>query len=257
MDTLELLDTRSGNALVVALDHGVGMGAVAGFERPGETLASVLDGNPDGILATPAFVRQFRESITDAGVDAVLTADTLFFARGLGEYDGPIQQGPGDVQSLVELEPSGIKLMLVFGRERSALRRNLEYVRRTAQVLDGTGVPLVVETVLWGDRIPDADRTDPKRLASACRVAWEHGADALKIPYTGDVDSFEGLVDCVPIPIFVLGGPASDSPDDIVDDVRTAVVAGARGAMVGRSVWQSSDPAGVTRRLCDAVHEGV
>ena len=39
--------------------------------------------------------------------------------------------------------------------------------------------------------------------------------------------------------------------------VREAVDAGARGPVIGRSVWQSDDPAAVTRALGEIVREGA
>jgi len=42
----DLFDTESGNAVVIALDHGLGMGALEGFEDAGATLDAVLAGDP-------------------------------------------------------------------------------------------------------------------------------------------------------------------------------------------------------------------
>jgi DhnA family fructose-bisphosphate aldolase class Ia len=43
----------------------------------------------------------------------------------------------------------------------------------------------------------------------------------------------------------------------MLGDVQDAVDAGARGPIIGRSVWQADDPAAVTRALGEIVHEGA
>jgi len=98
---------------------------------------------------------------------------------------------PFDVDSLLELDPVGVKTVLVFGREdRELFQENIEAVADLAEKLRGTGVPLIVEPVGWGSRVPEPLETDLAYVADACRIAWEVGADILKAPYTGEPDSY-------------------------------------------------------------------
>jgi len=257
MDTLDILNTDSGNANIVALDHGLGMGSIDGIEDPKKTLTFVLEGGPDGVLVGPYFAQRFSEIFSASDVEVVVTTDTFFAANGLGDYKQPIHRPPSQHYGSLEENPAGVKIMLVFGREQAAMRQNLEYVAKTAESLSGTGIPLIVETVLWGDKIPENGRTDAERLESACRVAWEHGADALKIPYTGEVESFRRIVERVPVPVFILGGPASNVPDALLADIRDAIDAGARGTIIGRSIWQTDEPPHMVRRIDEIVHDGI
>ncbi len=255
--TYDLFDTDSGNAVVVALDHGLGMGAIEGFEDPEETLDAVLSGEPDGVLVGPHFARHYEERLRD--VDVLVTADVVTFSTRPGRDEGAdVWTQSFDVDELLAADPVGVKVVLVFGREDERLfERNLEAVARLSRELRGTGVPLIVEPVQWGSRVPDELATDHDYAANACRIAWESGADVLKAPYTGDPDAFADLVDNSPVPVAVLGGPASGSTRAMLGDVAEAVAAGARGPIIGRSVWQTDDPAATTAALREIVHEGA
>lgn len=257
--TYDLFETASGNAVVVALDHGLGMGAVDGFENPEATLDAVLAGDPDGVLVGPAFARHYGDRIAEASVETLVTADVVTFSTRPGHDEGmDIWTRPFDVEELLAADPVGVKAVLVFGREdRRLFERNIDAIGELARELRGTGVPLIVEPVQWGSRVPDELATDHGYVADACRIAWEVGADVLKAPYTGEPERYADLVDNSPVPVTVLGGPASGSTRAMLGDIREAVDAGARGPVIGRSVWQSDDPAAVTRALGEIVRDGA
>jgi DhnA family fructose-bisphosphate aldolase class Ia len=259
MTTDPLLDTPSGNAVVVALDHGLSLGAPGGFETPEATLDRVLAGEPDAVLVGPHFARHYRDRIERAGVDVVLTADIVTWSTSPGRDDGVDLWTPAfDPAFLAEFDPAGVKVVLVFGRDdRETYRRNMEYVARMAAELRGTGIPLVVEPVMWGERIPSPLESDPDYVADALRMGWEFGADVLKAPYTGSPDTFEPVVSNAPVPVMVLGGPATGTTREMLASVEGAMAAGARGLMIGRTIWKSADPARTVSALRRIVHEGA
>ena len=257
--TTQLLDTPSGNAVVVALDHGLSLGSPEGFDTPEETLDKVLEGRPDGVLVGPHFARHYRDRLREADVDVVLTADVVTWSTSPGREHGEDLWTPAfDAEFLRELDPVGIKTVLVFGRDdNETFRRNVKYIGEMAEELRGTDVPLVVEPVMWGERIPDQLETDPEYVADALRMGWELGADILKAPYTGNVESFAPIVSNSPVPVMILGGPASGTTRAMLESVEGAMDAGARGLMIGRTIWKSDDPARTVAALTEIVHEGA
>ncbi|MBB6645697.1 class I fructose-bisphosphate aldolase [Halobellus ruber] len=259
MKTTELLDTHSGNAVVVALDHGLSLAAPEGFEDPNETLETVLRGEPDAVLVGPHFARHYADRLEAADVDIVLTADVVTWSTSPGRDHGQDIWTPAfDTEFLTELDPVGVKAVLVFGRDDSGtFRRNVEYISRLAEELRGTDVPLVVEPVMWGERIPDQLETDPDYVADALRMGWEFGADILKAPYTGSVESFEPVVENAPVPVMILGGAATGTTRGMLESVEGAMDAGARGLMIGRTIWKSADPERTVGALMRIVHEGA
>jgi len=258
MSDYDLLDTDSGNALVTAIDHGLSLGATEGFRDPERTLRAVLDGGPDAVLVGPHFARRYGDVIEEAGADVVVTADIVTNSTRPGFDDGQDVWTPAfDPELLLDLGPLGVKVVLVFGRDdREMFVRNLSYVAEMAEALRGTGIPLVVEPVMWGSRVPAELETHPEYVARAARMAWEYGADILKLPYTGDVETFEPIVEHSPVPVMILGGPKSGTTASMLSTVEGAIAAGARGIMIGRSIWKTADPTSVVTALDDIIHEG-
>jgi len=103
----DLFDTESGNAVVIALDHGLGMGALEGFEDAGATLDAVLAGDPDGVLVGPHFARRYADRFDASDADLLVTADVATFSTRPGHDEAmDIWTQPFDVDSLLELDPS-------------------------------------------------------------------------------------------------------------------------------------------------------
>lgn len=156
---------------------------------------------------------------------------------------------------MLACDPVGVKSVLAFGRQDSqSFERNVDYTTDLTESLRGTDVPHIVETVMWGNEVLDRFETETEYIANACRIGWELGTDILKAPYTGDCDSFEPIVQNALVRVMILGGPSSGSVQAMVDDVAGAMAAGARGIVMGRSVWQTGDPAAVMSALCRVVH---
>ena len=98
--------------------------------------------------------------------------------------------------------------------------------------------------------------TAPEIIAYAARTGLEVGADAVKIKYTGDVESFKWAVRSAgKTRVFMSGGPKAPSEADFLKQVRGCLDAGAAGVAVGRNVWQSLDPLRMARVLRSLVIE--
>ena len=90
----------------------------------------------------------------------------------------------------------------------------------------------------------------PEIVAYAARTGLEVGADAVKIKYTGDVETFKWAVKCAgKTKVFMSGGPKARSEVEFLGQVRGVLDAGAVGLAVGRNVWQSSDPLKIAQYL--------
>ena len=162
------------------------------------------------------------------------------------------------VEELLRLGADGVKMLLIFGRESAAAHAdNIERVAAMARACESWGVPLMVEPVLWGRTVPDAERAQPRRVQSIARIAIELGADLLKVPYPGDPDSFRTLVEASPVPVLILGGPRAETEREMLAGVAAAFEAGGRGVAFGRNVFQHRDPTGIVRALRALAHDGA
>ena len=59
-----------------------------------------------------------------------------------------------------------------------------------------------------------------------------------------------------PVPVLVLGGVRSPSPDVVIAATRGALEAGASGVVYGRNVWQADDPSAIASELRTIIHSG-
>lgn len=115
---------------------------------------------------------------------------------------------------------------------------------------DRVGLPVMAEVVPGG--FDAASAHSVANLSHACTIAAEIGTRLLKIPPPTD-GQLGPVVEAVPIPVLILGGPR-DGESDLSDVVRAAIRYGAAGAIVGRHVFDSDDPEPALHSLVAAVH---
>jgi class I fructose-bisphosphate aldolase len=241
-----------GNAVIVAIDHGLHWGVYEGFEDPEETLELVLECGVDGILAGVPFLRHYQEIIASYDVHTVGTLDLLHDSTLPGQHeDTEIHRQLFNVDAAAEVADAA-KVALVYGRkDPSILEENVRFVAEAAAACDDAGISLVVEPTLWGQRVND--EFDPLLLAHANRIGFELGAHILKSPYPGD--GFEFIVENAPVPVYIAGGPASETDQAVLEMVHGACDAGANGVMFGRNIWQRENPASMIEAISAVVHE--
>jgi DhnA family fructose-bisphosphate aldolase class Ia len=151
------------------------------------------------------------------------------------------------------LGADAITMFLIVGMEDGAeFADNVVAVADAAQQARAIGLPVIVESVLWGSRMDD--QRDAELLAFAARMAAELGADAIKTTYTGDPESMRRVVEGCPIPVLVLGGVRSADPAPVLEATRGALEAGAKGRRLRPQRWQADDPLLMCGLLRDVIH---
>jgi class I fructose-bisphosphate aldolase len=96
--------------------------------------------------------------------------------------------------------------------------------------------------------------TAPEIVAYAARAGLEAGADAVKIKYTGDSDSFRWAVRSAGAArVFMSGGPKAPTDEAFLTQVKGAIDAGASGLAVGRNVWQHERPLEMAAALREVI----
>ena len=156
------------------------------------------------------------------------------------------------VEEALALGADAVKVLLIFGRKDLHVHAmNLHRVARVIAEAEKLGVPVMVETVLWGLGIPKERRHDPGLIPHICRIGAELGADIVKAPYAPGV--YRELTARLPVPVVILGGDVTGE-EAMYETVAQAVAEGAAGVAIGRNVFQAESPARVTARLLEIVH---
>jgi len=260
MESANLFNEKSGNALIVAMDHGL-LGVQEGFERPEQTLKQVLEGSPDGIMVTPNFARRFHDDILSgpSNLKVIIRVDCIATSTLPGATANlEIQTHFSDVEEAKQLGTDAVAAFLIFGREDSSIfLKNVAYLGMLSKEAHKCDIPLVVETVLWGNKIVASGReANGQLLKHACRIAFELGADIIKMPYPGDREEFSEIVESCPVPIMILGGPKMGCIEGMFRTVKDAISSGAKGIFFGRNIWQRKDSANIIQALKCIIHEG-
>ena len=91
-------------------------------------------------------------------------------------------------------------------------------------------------------------------VAYSARLGLELGADFIKIPYTGDPESFKWVVESAGKSKVLVSGGVKRNEGEFLQDVEDFMKVGTCGIAVGRNVWQSKDPIGMSNKLAKIIY---
>ena len=91
----------------------------------------------------------------------------------------------------------------------------------------------------------------------AVRAGIECGADVIKVPFTGDAESYHDIVATSPVPVVAAGGPKCETLSQALESIALVVSSGARGATIGRNIWGNPDPELALRAFKAVIHDGL
>ncbi len=229
----------SGNAVVLAFDHGYIMGSTAGLERLDVTIAP-LGKYVDVFMGTRGAIRSsfsptMHPSIClRATYDASVLYDDMSVGNGIGV----------EMEEAVRMNAQAVAVQTFIGAPGEA--KSLETLCRYVDAGNRYGMP-VLGVVAVGKQM---ERT-PKFFLLATRMLAEHGAHFIKTYYCED---FEKVVAACPVPIIIAGGKKLPEQEALTMAYR-AISEGAHGVDMGRNIFQSENPKAMAQAIAKVVHE--
>ncbi|HEY0755740.1 MAG TPA: hypothetical protein VGD98_17410 [Ktedonobacteraceae bacterium] len=236
-----------GRTVVIAMDHSITDGSVAGFENPAQVLEQVIAGGADAILTSIGIARHFSKQMREVGL--LLRCDGA---------TSPLLERPRElIMGIEDILTSGAEAATAMYMPGSVNGHGSTiYFPRLASEAHRWNIPVMAEALPYGfEDHPDARAVDA--VADACRMATESGADIVKTFYTGERESFKKVIRSCYVPVLVLGGPKTHSDQEFLASIRDALDAGATGVVIGRNVWQAPSPIGMTQALSALVHRNA
>ncbi len=253
---LDRLLGPDGRTVIVALDHALATGQSAGLDDPVGVLAEVAEAGADAAILTPGAVR--LRAGAAANLPWLLTADYYATSADAGmPGDAELHGVLWGAEHAASLGADGIKCLWIHGQTDA--ERHLRSLRQVARLMEDAhrvGLPVMVEAVLWGPRLAPGREQDGELVANAARMAFELGADVIKVAMPDDVVPLQRVARSVPVPIVAMGGPAHD-PAVLFGRVRRVLDAGLAGVALGRNVWKTERPERMVAALRALVHDGV
>jgi class I fructose-bisphosphate aldolase len=243
---MERLFNRATNrCIIVPLDHGVSVGPIPGLVDMKTTVSEVAEGGADAVLMHKGLVRcGHRSGGRDVGLIVHLSASTDL------SPNANTKVLVASVEDAVKMGADGVSVHVNLGDVAEGVM--LADLGRVAATAAEWGMPLLVMCYARGPLVKS--QFEPSLVAHCARVAMELGADVVKVPYTGDKDSFVSVVEGCCIPVVIAGGPKLASTREFLQMAHDAVSAGASGFSIGRNLFQHARPRLLVAALSGIVH---
>ena len=242
-----IFNRNTRRTIIVPMDHGVSVGPIQGLVHVRDTVAKLAEGGANAGLVHRGLVAcGHRHEGKDFGLVLHLSGSTNL---------SPFPHAKTltcSVEDAIRLGADAVSIHVNLGDETEA--QMLGDFGRVASSAANWGMPLLAMVYARGPKVED--EFDPQVVAHCARIGMELGADVVKIPYTGEADSFARAIEGCCIPVVIAGGPKKDTTADFLTMVHDSLAAGGSGLSVGRNVFQHDDPVALCRALNGIVHGG-
>ncbi|MDR0791181.1 MAG: 2-amino-3,7-dideoxy-D-threo-hept-6-ulosonate synthase [Methanomassiliicoccaceae archaeon] len=246
--TERIIDRKTGNAVIVPMDHGISIGPVNGIIDMKSAVNAVSGGGATAVLMQKGLIPYgHRTEGQDVGLILHLSASTNIGSTS----DSKVLVAT--VEEAIKLGADAVSMHVNLGAESEP--QMLADLGKVSKECTEWGMPLLVMSYARGPAVKD--QYDSGVVAHCARVATELGADLIKVVYTGDIDSFRDVVKGALAPVLIAGGPKMSSDMDILNMVRDSMEAGGKGVSIGRNIFQHKNPKEMTKAISGIVLEGM
>lgn len=235
----------------MAYDHGFEHGTVDFDERsvdPSWVMEIAESGNFTGVVCQKGIAaRYYNPQKHKVPLIVKLNGKTAFH-----KDEEPVSLQNCTVDEAVGLGAVAVGYTIYVGSEREQeMIKEFSNVEREAHK---NGLAVIGWMYPRGKHVTSDDDSDT--LAYAARLGLELNADAVKIKYTGDIESFKKVIAAAGnTKVFVVGGPKTETEEELYQTTKEVLGAGAVGLAVGRNIWQSAEPLKVAKQLADLIYK--
>ena len=252
-DTLEDRLARilpGGRGVWVPMDHGASGYPEAGLGDMDSVVEAVISGGADAIVLHKGALSHHADATGWGGFVCHVSASTV--------HGGTRSQSKVSVASAEECWQRGA--MALSGQVNLGDESEPEMIEALGVLTTESfplGLPVLGMAYPRGPNLKLIEGDETGGIAHAARLAWELGCHVVKVPWTGTADSFRSVIEAVPIPVLIAGGPSGIPFENTLDIVEEAMSVGGAGVCMGRQVFASEDPAARVTALRQVIHEGV
>jgi class I fructose-bisphosphate aldolase len=239
-----IFNRNTGRTIIVPMDHGITVGPIEGLMDMREAVGRAVEGGANAVVMHKGLVRYGHRG-GDVGLIVHLSAST-----SLSPFSNA-KTLVGSVAEAVKMGADGVSVHVNLGDE--AERQMLHDLGQVTADAAEWGMPVLAMVYARGPKVKN--EYDPKIVAHCARVGTELGADVVKVPYTGDIESFARVVDACCVPVVIAGGPKLDDTRDLIQMVHDSIQAGGAGLSIGRNIFQAARPSRVIQALLGVVHQ--
>jgi DhnA family fructose-bisphosphate aldolase class Ia len=253
----KIFDNQAGRAVVIPLDDSSITGPEDTLRHMDVAIRRAVDGGADAILGFWGLFGRHPELMKDTPGILNITLST----------EGPHHLRKVLVGTVNQAKQLGLAVSVhlnITAPHEPAMLGTLGQTAAACQELD---VPLLAHvyprTITAGkeNHYEQLQAKDPMAYAvlvrHGARIAADLGADIIKVPFTGSIESFRTVIESTyGLPVLMAGGPKIAVPA-ILANVHMAMQAGGKGAAVGRNFFKREKGREMVVALRAIVHDGV
>jgi class I fructose-bisphosphate aldolase len=243
-----IFNRGTGRTIIVPMDHGISVGPIPGVIDMKTTIQSVAAGGANAIVEHKGLVGEgLRGTGPDIGLIVHLSAST-----SLSPYPNS-KTLVCSVEEAIRLGADAVSIHLNLGdADEKDMLKDFGQVSNDCRAW---GMPLLAMVYARGTHLKNS--FDVEYVKHAARVGNEMGADIVKVPYTGSVETFRQVTEGCAIPVVIAGGERMNSDRDILEMVHGSVQAGGAGVSIGRNVFQHASPGKMVAAMAKIIHENL
>ncbi|HEY32471.1 MAG TPA: hypothetical protein G4O10_05135 [Dehalococcoidia bacterium] len=273
--------TDDGRLIILAADHTARRIMSSGIDKLGMAnrinyigrILRVICGNPqiDGVMGTPDVLEDlllFNYLNKEHGGDDFLDRRLLIgcmnrlgLKDAIFELDDGLSGYGADYAS--EMGIDGVKLMFRYDANSQDSRKTLEYCVQAMNECHKHNLPVFLEAMaveVKNGKV--SQKEDIESLLQVVCIANGLSTSSLgtwlKLPYIRDSGglNYSDVIAATSYPVLVLGGAATGQPEELVNNVNEAMLAGASGGLLGRQVLfpGQHDPYAMGRAISEVIH---
>jgi fructose-bisphosphate aldolase, class I len=237
---------KDGRSMLLAYDQGLEHGPSKDFDDRNVDPAFIMDVAEKGGFNGVVFQKGVAERFYNGRVPLIVKVNGKS-ALPKGE---PVSRQLCSVEHAVSLGAKAVGYTIYLGSGHE--HKMLTEFGRVQEEAHERGIAAIAWVYPRGAAV--GNDTSREIVAYAARTGLELGADAVKIKYTGDPESFSWAVRSAGgVRVYMSGGPKAPTDEEFLGQVRGVIKAGGTGVAVGRNVWQNSDPVAMSGKLRQAV----
>jgi predicted phospho-2-dehydro-3-deoxyheptonate aldolase len=241
-----IMNRSTKTTVIVPMDHGVTVGPITGLIDLAATIDKVAEGGANAVVVHGGMVGQGHRTYgRDIGLIVHLSGSTSL------SPDPNRKVLVCSVERAVRLGADAVSIHVNIGAETEP--DMLEGFGKVAEAAHYWGMPLLAMVYPRGPKVSNEKAVENVKIGA--RLGAELGADLIKVPYTGDPESFREVTEGCPKPVVIAGG-SKLSDEETLKMVEGAVKAGAAGLSMGRNAFQHEHPEKLVAAACAIVHGG-
>lgn len=235
--------------MLLAYDQGFEHGPTDFNEKsvdPNYILKIAQDGNFTGVVLQEGLAARYYKKEMGVPLIVKLNGKTSF------QGEDPLSLQLCTVKKAAEMGAVGVGYTIYVGSQFEE-QMMVEFSRIEDEAHE-RGMIVIAWMYPRGRKVAGREN-DRDVVAYGARLGLEMNADFVKVPYTGDAESFSWAVRAAgKTGVLAQGGKKVDW-ENLEEEVRGVMQAGAAGIAIGRNVWQDENPNEISKKLAEIVYK--